>query len=54
MSLKNNNNNNKNNKSKSSNNNDNSREKQIIPVETEIKTEDIKKRRTAFPKFFLF
>ena len=55
MSL-NNNNNNKNNKSNSSNNNnnDNSREKQITPVETEIKTEGIKKEEQLFLNFSFF
>lgn len=51
------NNNNKNNKSDSSNNNndnDNSREKQITPAETEIKTEDIKKEEQLFLNFSFF
>ncbi len=46
---------NKNNKSESSNNNnDNSREKQIIPVENEIKTESIKKEEQLFLNFSFF
>jgi chlorite dismutase len=54
-------NNNKNNKSNSSNNNnnndndnDNSREKQITPVENEIKPEDIKKEEQIFINFSFF
>lgn len=44
----------KNNKSESSNNNDNSTEKQIIPVENEIKTESIKKEEQLFLNFSFF
>jgi chlorite dismutase len=49
------NNNEKNNSSESSNNNnDNSREKQIITLETDIKTESIKKEEQLFLNFSFF